>query len=118
MTAKNIERRLEQTFLHDGARQYGRYEYELAELVDERTASLAADQDDDIFAVTEQRGQVAMVLIEQSGRVPINAQARATRRALWPATSASTMPQWMPAFANQLQAGELPRNGVKTLGPS
>ena len=29
MTAKNIERLLEQTLLHDGAMQYGLYEYEL-----------------------------------------------------------------------------------------
>ncbi len=32
MTAKNIERLLEQTFLHDGAMQDGLYEYELEEL--------------------------------------------------------------------------------------
>ena len=56
MTAKNIERLLEQTFLHDGAMQYGLYEYELEELLDELTSSLAKDQDDYIFAVTENSG--------------------------------------------------------------
>jgi hypothetical protein len=49
MTAKNIERLLEQAFLHDGAMQYGLYEYELEELVDEFTSLLAADQDDYIL---------------------------------------------------------------------
>jgi len=39
MTAKNIERLLEQTFLHDGAMQYGLYEYELEELLDKLTSS-------------------------------------------------------------------------------
>ena len=118
MTAKNIERLLEQTFLHDGAMQYGLYEYELAELVDELTASLAADQDDYIFAVTENSGHVAMVLIEKSGQVHINEQAREKLRALWPATYASNMQQLIPAFAKQLHAGELPINGVKTIGQS
>jgi hypothetical protein len=118
MTAKNIERLLEQTFLHDGAMQYGLYEYELEELVDELTASLAEDQDDYIFAVTENSGHVAMVLIEKSGRVHINEQAREKLRALWPATYASNMQQLIPAFANQLHAGELPINGVKTIGQS
>jgi hypothetical protein len=105
MTAKNIERLLEQTLLHDGAMQYGLYEYELEELVDELTASLAADQDDYIFAVTENSGHVAMVLIEKSGQVHINEQAREKLRALWPATYASNMQQLIPAFAKQLHAG-------------
>src|SRR4030095_17097694 len=86
MTAKNIERLLEQTLLHDGAMQYGLYEYELEELVDELTSSLVADQDDYIFAVTENSEHVAMVLIEKSGQVHINEQAREKLRALWPAT--------------------------------
>ena len=118
MTAKNIERLLEQTFLHDGAMQYGLYEYELEELVDELTSSLAADQDDYIFAVTENSGHVAMVLIEKSGQVHINEQAREKLRALWPATYASNMQQLIPAFAKQLHAGELSINGVKTIGQS
>jgi hypothetical protein len=118
MTAKNIEKLLEQTLLHDGAMQYRLYEYELEELVDELTSSLAADQDDYIFAVTENSGHVAMVLIENSGQVHINEQAREKLRALWPATYASNMRQLIPAFAKQLHVGELPINGVKTIGQS
>src|SRR5262245_6586856 len=110
MAAKNIERLLEQTFLHDGAMQYGLYEYELEELVDELMSSLAEDQDDYIFAVTENSGHVAMVLIEKSGHVHINEQARDKLRALWPVTYASNMQQLIPAFAKQLHAGELPIN--------
>ena len=84
MTAKNIEKILQQTLLHDAAMQYGLYEYELEELLDELKASLAADQDDYIFAVTENSGHVAMVLIEKSGQVYINEQAREKLQALWP----------------------------------
>src|SRR6266704_581848 len=103
MTAKNIERLLEQTFLHDGTMQYGLYEYELEELVDELTSSLAADQDDYIFAVTENSGHVAMVLIEKSGQVHINEQAREKLQALWPDAYVSNIKQLIRAFARQLQ---------------
>jgi hypothetical protein len=118
MTAKNIEKILQQTLLHDAAMQYGLYEYELEELLDELKLSLAADQDDYIFAVTENSGQVAMVLIEKSGQVYINEQAREKLQALWPVTYASNMKQLIPAFARQLHQGELPINGVKTIGQS
>ena len=116
MTAKNIERLLEQTLLHDGAMQYGLYEYELAELLDERTASLTADQDDDIFAVTEKSGHVAMVLIEKTGHVYINEQAKEKLQALWPAAYERNMKQLIPVLAKQLHEGALPINGVKQRG--
>src|SRR5919106_2078632 len=102
MTAKNIERLLEQTFLHDGAMQYGLYEYELEELLDELQSSLAADQDDYIFAVTENSGHVAMVLMEKSGQVYINEQAREKLQTLWPVAYTSNMKTLIPAFARQL----------------
>jgi hypothetical protein len=116
MTAKNIEKRLRQTLLHDAAMQYGLYEYELEELLDELKSSLAADQDDYIFAVTENSGHVAMVLIEKSGEVRINEQAREKLQALWPVAYTSNMKKLIPAFARQLHQGELPINGVKTVG--
>src|SRR4029077_17497727 len=111
MTAKNIERLLEQTLLHDGAMQYGLYEYELEELVDELTASLVADQDDYIFAVTENSGHVAMVLIEKSGQVHINEQAREKLKALWHSAYESNMKKLIPVFAKQLHEDELPLIG-------
>src|SRR6266436_5462496 len=91
MTAKHIEKRLEQTLMHDDAMQYGLYTYELEEVLDELKSSLAHDNDDYIFAVTENSGHVAMVLIEQSGEVYINEQARDKLKALWPAAYESNM---------------------------
>ena len=85
MTAKNVEKLLKQALIHDGEMQYGLYEYELEELLDELTLSLAKDNDDYIFAVTENSGHVAMVLIEKSGQVHINERAREKLKALWPA---------------------------------
>jgi hypothetical protein len=116
MTAKHIERLLEQALLRDEAMHFGLYEYEPEELVDELRVSLIEDHDDFIFAVTENRGHVAMMLIEQSGDVYINERARDRLRVFWPATYASNMKRLTPAFARQLHAGELPINGVKTVG--
>jgi len=116
MTAKHIEKRLEQTLIHDDAMQYGLYQYELEEVLDELNSSLAHDNDDYIFAVTENSGHVAMVLIEKTGHVYINEQAREKLKALWPAAYESNMRQLIPVFAQQLHEGELPINGVKQRG--
>ncbi len=116
MSAKRIAKLLEQALLHDGAMQYELYEYELEELLDELTSSLTADQDDYIFAVTENSGHIAMVLIEKSGQVYVNEQAREKLEALWPGAYQRNMQTFIPAFARQLRQGELPINGVKTAG--
>ena len=116
MTVKNIEKILKQTLLHDGVMQYGLYEHELEEVLDDLKTSLASDQDDYIFSVTEDSGHVAMVLIEKSGRAYINEQARAKLQALWSVAYKSNMRKLILAFARQLQEGELPVNGVKTVG--
>ena len=116
MTAKNIEKLLKQALIHDGEMQYELYEYELEELLDELKLSLAKDNDDYIFAVTENSGHVAMVLIEKSGQVHINEQAREKLKVLWPAAYESNMEKLIPAFAKQLNEGEIPINGVKTVG--
>ena len=118
MTAKQIEKLLKKTLLHDGAMQYGLYEYELEDQLDDLKASLVTDQDDYIFTVTENRGHVAMVLIEKSGQIYINEQAREKLQALWPIAYKSNMQKLIPGFAQQLHEGELPINGVKTIKTS
>ena len=118
MTAKQIEKLLKKTLLNDGAMQYGLYEYELEEQVDDLKSSLAADQDDYIFTVTENSGDVAMVLIEKSGQVYINEQAREKLQALWSVAYKSNLQKLIPAFTQQLHEGELPVNGVKMIKTS
>ena len=116
MTAQHIVKRLEQTLIHDEAMPYGLYQYELEEVLDELKSSLAHDNDDDIFAVTENSGHVAMVLIEKTGHVSINAQAREKLKTLWPTTYERHMQQLIPVLAKQLHEGALPINGVKQGG--
>jgi hypothetical protein len=113
MSAKRIEKLLRQALLHDGEMHRGLYEHELEEVVDELQQSLAQDNDDYIFTVTENRGHVAMVLIERTGHIHINEQAREKLKTLWPAAYESNMNMLIPAFAQQLHEGELPINGVK-----
>jgi hypothetical protein len=116
MTAKKIEKLLRQALLNEGAMQYRLYEYELEERLDDLQSSLTADQDDYIFTVTENNGDVAMVLIEKSGQVYINEHARERLQALWPVGYTGNMKNFIPSFARQLSRGELPITGVKTAG--
>ena len=115
MTKKSIKKLLEQALLHDGEMREELYEYELEEMLDELKASMAQDKNEYIFAVTENRGEVAMVLIEKSGQVHINEGARERLKALWPAAYESNMKMLIPEFATQLRGGEIPVNGVKTV---
>jgi hypothetical protein len=116
MTARRIERPLKQALLHDAKMQHELYEYELEELLDEWKSSMAKDKDDYIFAVTENNGHVAMVLIEKSGEIHINEEARERLKELWPSAYESNMKKLIPAFAEQLKEGEIPVSGVKTVG--
>ncbi|HEX4951309.1 MAG TPA: hypothetical protein VFZ34_31920 [Blastocatellia bacterium] len=115
MSTRKIQRLLEQALLHDGEMHLALYEYELAEQVDELRRSLAEDRDDYIFTVTENRGHVAMLLIEKSGEIYRNEAARERLKKLWPAAYEKNMKALIPAFAAKLAAGELPINGVKTV---
>jgi len=113
MTITHIRRALEQALLHDGTMPHTLYVHELEELIDELTVSMIMDHDAFIFAVTENNNAVAMILIEQSGTIFINADARARLRTLWPKGYAQNMKKLIPVFARQIQRNEIPINGVK-----
>ena len=118
MTVKNITMRLEQALLRDRGMSYALYKSELETFLDELKSSMTHDKDDYIFAVTENGGHVAMVLVENSGHVHINEHARTRLQALWPAAYESNMQKLIPVFAKQLNGGEIPINGVKTVRSS
>jgi hypothetical protein len=113
MTIKQIEKLLNQALLHDGNMVPAIPANELIEIVKGLKLSMKKDKDDYIFTVTEDQGQVAMLLVEKSGLVYVNEQARARLKTLWPAAYESNMKQLIPEFAKQLKKGELPINGVK-----
>jgi hypothetical protein len=113
MTAKRIGKLLKQALLYDGEMKQEAYEYEMEELLDEWKSSMRKDKDDYIFAVTENNGYVAMVLMEKTGEVHINEEARERLKELWPAAYESNMKKLIPVFAEQLKEGEIPVSGVK-----
>lgn len=113
MSAKKIERLLKRALLRDGEMVHALYKHELEEVVDDLKFSMVRDNEDYIFTVTENNGHVAMVMVEKSGKVYINEQARERLKALWPTAYQSNLQKLIPIFAMQLNRGELPINGVK-----
>jgi hypothetical protein len=116
--AARIEKLLRQALLGGGEMSRRLYQYEMVELLDEWKSSMAQDQDAFLFAITENSGQVAMVLIEKSGRVHVNEKARERLKGLWPAAYESNMKKLIPAFAEQLAEGEIAVSGVKVVEAS
>ena len=113
MTAKKIEKLLRLVLINDEEMAYELYKHELEELLEEWKLSMTKDNDSYLFAVTENSGDVAMVLIEKAGQVHINELAREKLKALWLGAYESNMKKLIPIFASQLAKGEIPVNGIK-----
>ena len=115
MKTKNIKKQLEKTFFDDGEMHYSLYEHELEELLDYLKSSLKKDNDEFIFAITENNNHVAMVLIERSEKVYINELARDKLKKFWKKEYLNNMKKLIPMFVEQLKNNEMPINGVKFL---
>ncbi len=63
MSKRRIENLLRKALLEGGEMAYGLYEFELQEHIDYWYQGLLRDKDEFLFAVTENNGDVAMVLI-------------------------------------------------------
>lgn len=113
MSARKIEKVLRRVLIQGGEMKNSLYEYELKNLLDELKASMLQDKDNFIFAITENSGHVAMMLVEKSGQVYINEQARVRLMSLWPAAYGNNLKKLIPVFSRQLNNGEIPINGVK-----
>lgn len=111
---KKIESLLAHALLHNGEMDDGLYEYELADQMDSMRESLILDRDEYIFAVTENSGSVAMLLLEASGAAYINEDARERLKTLWPEPAySSNLKLLLPGIARELHKGTIPLNGVK-----
>ncbi len=113
MKKQTIESLLKSALINNGRMEYALYEYELEEMIVDMKISMSDDNDDFIFAVTEYNHDVAMVLIEKRGTVYINELARDRLRSLWKGAYIKNMQKLIPFFAQQLNDGEIPINGVK-----
>ena len=74
--AKRIEKLLRKALVQNGPMAYALYEYELVEHIDYWYNGLIADQNDFVFAVTENSGDTAMVLITKKKDIYANEAAR------------------------------------------
>ena len=92
------------------------YEHELAEHIDYWYAGLQRDGEECVFAVTENSGDVAMILITKAKEVYVNEEARGKLQALWPQPAYTrNMKIFIPMMADELANDIISVNGVKVV---
>jgi hypothetical protein len=115
MRKREIANLLNEALLQDGKMEHALYEYELEEHIEYWYEGLKADRDEFVFAVTENSGHVAMVLITREKTVYVNEEAREKLLEFWPKTYNTNMKQLIPMMAEELANDIISVNGVKTV---
>jgi exoribonuclease II len=115
MRTKEIKKLLRAALLQDGKMDYGLYEYDMEEHIDYWYAGLQQDQDEFVFAVNENTGHVAMVLITPDKTVYINEEACAKLKAIWSQAYQPNMKRLIPMMAEELAHDIMSVTGVKTI---
>jgi hypothetical protein len=111
---KEIANLLHDALLQGGKMEYALYEFELEENVEYWYEGLKTDRDEFVFAVTENSGDVAMVLIMEDKTIYINEDAREKLVELWPQAYTTNMELLIPVMAEELANDILAVSGVKT----
>jgi hypothetical protein len=112
---RKIENLLREALLQGGKMELALYEYELEEHIEYWYEGLKADRDEFVFVVTENSGDVAMVLITKEKTVFINEDARKKLLEFWPRSYNANMKKLIPMMARDLANDILSVNGVKTV---
>ena len=115
MKSKQIAKLLQKALIEGGKMEQSLYEYELEEHIDYWYDGLKADRDDFVFAVTENSGHVAMVMIMPDKTVLINEVAREKLAEFWQSNYAINMQQLIPMMAEELADDTIFVNGVKAV---
>lgn len=110
--SKRIEGELRKALIQNGAMTKALFEYELAEYVDYWYEGLKADRNEFVFAVTENSGHTAMVLITKEKMIYVNEMARRKLSKIWGDTYQSNMKMLIPDMAEQLANDIIAVNGV------
>jgi hypothetical protein len=113
-----IERELRKALLLSGEMSDGLFEYELEEHIDYWKKSLKKDKDEFLFVVTENNGDIAMLLITKKNELFINEKARTKLQEFWneKIVYEQNIELLLPVIAEELESGSLSVNGVKTTG--
>jgi len=113
--SKRIEKLLRKALIQNGEMAYALYEYELAEHIDYWYDGLKKDRNEFVFAVTENTGHTAMVLIEKDKKLYINENGRKKLRRFWGKMYKRNMEILIPRMAEELANDIISVNGVNTV---
>ena len=111
---RKIAHLLNKALLQDGKMERALYDYELVEHIDYWYEGLKSDRDEFVFAVTENSGSVAMILITADKTVYINEEAREQLYKFWPNAYDKNLKRLIPMMAEELANDIISVNGVKT----
>ena len=89
------------------------YKFELQEHIDFWHKGVIRDNEDLVFVITENRGDVAMVLISRDKTVYINEDARRELARVWKLNYEKNIEMLLPAMVSELMDGYVAITGVK-----
>jgi len=118
MKKRKIANTLRKALLEDGKRERALYEYELEEHIDYWYEGLKSDRDQLVFAVTENSGHVAMVLITPDKTIYVNEEAREKLAKFWIKAYENNINQLIPMMAENLANDIISVTGVKMVSPN
>lgn len=115
---KQIKTNLQKALLINGEMNYALYEYELEEHIGYWKKGLHRNKDEFLFVVTENNGDVAMLLITNKDELFINEKARHQLQLFWNLKGVykKNIEYLLSSMAEQLENGILPVNGIKSMG--
>ena len=94
---------------------YALYEYDLEDHIDDWYASMQQDENDFLFAVNENSGDIAMVLITPEKNLYINEQARDKLKEIWRRAYVSNIEHLIPLMAHELAHDSIAVSGVSSI---
>ncbi len=118
MKQKKIANTLRKALLEDGKMERALYEYELEEHIDYWYKGLKSDRDQFVFAITENSGHVAMVLITPDKTIYVNEEAREKLAKFWIKAYENNINQLIPMMAENLANDIISVTGVKMVSPN
>ena len=118
MKKRKIANTLRKALLEEGEMERALYEYELEEHIDYWYEGLKSDRDQFVFAVTENSGDVAMVLIMPDKTIYVNEEAREKLSQFWIKAYENNINQLIPMMAENLANDIISVTGVKMVSPN
>jgi len=112
----NIENTLRKALLFNGEMSDGLFKYELEEHVDFWKKNMKKDKDEFLFVVTENSGDVAMLLMTNKNELFINEKARQKLHEFWKEDVYSYNVEFLlPIMTEQLVNDIISVNGLKSI---